>query len=123
MHELSVCQALLEQVAGIAAAHGASRVARVTVRMGPLCGVEPNLFANAFEAARTRSCAADAELCIETSVVTISCLICRAQSEVRPNRLLCAACGGYRTRVVGGDELRLCRVELHVTQSPLSQSA
>lgn len=123
MHELSVCQALLAQLADIAAAHGGRSVARVTVEVGPLSGIEPVLLANAFKAASTGSCAADAALCIETSAVLISCLTCGAQSQARPNRLLCAACGGYRTRVVGGDELRLRRVELQASKSPPAQSA
>jgi hydrogenase nickel incorporation protein HypA/HybF len=107
VHELSVCQALLAQVAEIAADRGASAVIRVTVEVGPLCGLEPVLLAHAFDAARTGSCAAEAVLSIETSVVKICCLTCGAASEVAPNRLLCAACGGYRTQVIAGDELRL----------------
>jgi hydrogenase nickel incorporation protein HypA/HybF len=123
VHELFVCQALLAQVAEIAAAHGASAVARVTVEVGPLSGVEPFLLANAFEVASTGSCAAGAALSIETSAVVIGCLICGTESQVRPNRLLCAACGGYRTRVIRGDELRLCRVELQVQTAPRLQTA
>jgi hydrogenase nickel incorporation protein HypA/HybF len=122
VHELSVCQALLAQVAEIAAAHGASAVGRVTVEVGPLSGIEPFLLADAFEAVSSGSCAAGAALFIETSAVVISCLTCGAESQVRPNRLLCAACGGYRTRVIRGDELRLCRVELQAQTLPLSQT-
>jgi hydrogenase nickel incorporation protein HypA/HybF len=51
-------------------------------------------------------------LSIETTEVIVSCLSCGAQSRTAPNRLLCSACGGYRTRIVAGDELRLRRVEL-----------
>ena len=123
MHELSVCQALLAQVAEIAANRGANRVIRITVEVGPLCGVEPSLLANAFAVARTGSCAAEAALAIETSVVRVCCRTCRAESEVAPNRLLCVACGGYRTQVIGGDELRLRRVELQATAAPLARSA
>jgi hydrogenase nickel incorporation protein HypA/HybF len=55
-------------------------------------------------------------LFIEATNVEICCLSCGSQSQTAPNRLICAACGGYRTRVVAGDELRLRRVELHVTR-------
>lgn len=123
MHELSVCQALLAQVAEIAADRGAGSVARIDVEVGPLCGVEPILLSNAFAVARCGGCAADALLSIETTAVMIRCLTCGAGSEVAPNRLVCGACGGYRTRVVGGDELRLRRVELRMPHSALSQDA
>jgi hydrogenase nickel incorporation protein HypA/HybF len=112
VHELSVCQALLAQVTEIAIDRGAGSVARIHVEVGPLCGVEPALLASAFEVVRAGSCAAAATLLIETTVITISCLSCGAESRTRPNRLLCTACGGFRTRVIAGDELRLRRVEL-----------
>ena len=123
MHELSVCQALLAQVTEIATARGVSTVARIIVEIGPLSGVEPALLASAFEIVRAGSCAANATLLIETMAVTISCMSCGAESQTRPNRLLCAACGGYRTRVVGGDELRLRRVELRVPEPQPASTA
>ena len=123
VHELSVCQALLAQVIEIATDRGASAVSRITVEVGPLCGVEPGLLASAFEIVRAGSCAAGAILSIETTAITISCLICGAESQTAPNRLLCAACGGYRTRVVGGDELRLRGVELRVPEARPASTA
>lgn len=123
VHELSVCQALLAQVVEIATDRGASAVSRITVEVGPLCGVEPGLLASAFEIVRAGSCAAGAILSIETTAITISCLICGAESQTAPNRLLCAACGGYRTRVVGGDELRLRGVELRVPEARPASTA
>jgi hydrogenase nickel incorporation protein HypA/HybF len=123
VHELSVCQALLAQVVEIATDRGASAVSRITVEVGPLSGVEPGLLASAFEIVRAGSCAAGAILSIETTAITISCLICGAESQTAPNRLLCAACGGYRTRVVGGDELRLRGVELRVPEARPASTA
>ena len=117
MHELSVCQALLAQVAEIAARRGASRVVRIAIEVGPLSGVEPDLLARAFEIVRCGSCAAQAALSIETSTVLVCCLACGMESPVAPNQLLCAGCGGYRTRVIRGEELRLRRVELQMTET------
>lgn len=116
VHELSVCQALLAQVAEIAAARGATVVERITIEVGPLSGVEPALLARAFGMMRAGGGAADAELLIESTSVTIDCTNCGAQSQTGPNRLVCAECGGFRTRIVAGDELRLRRVELQMPQ-------
>jgi len=112
VHELSICQALLAQVEKIAVDRGASVVAHITVEIGPLAGVEPILLKQAFTFACEGSCAANAVLSIVTTEVIVSCLSCGAQSRTAPNRLLCGVCGGYRTRIVAGDELRLRRVEL-----------
>lgn len=110
MHELAICQALLTQVEQLAAAQGAQSVARIRLRVGPLSGVEPDQLLDVFGIAR-RGAAADAELCIERSGVRVRCLECDAESSTAPNRLLCARCGGFRTRLLAGDELLLERLE------------
>ena len=112
MHELSVCQALMEQVAAVAAREAARRVTAVTLRIGPLSGVEPQLLAEAFPLAAAGGVAEGAQLHIETLPVRVRCSRCGAESEVAVNRLLCARCGDYRTRLLSGDELLLASLEL-----------
>lgn len=112
MHELSVVQALLREIDAIALANGARAVRRVTVQIGPLSGVDPGLLARAFESARGGGCSARAELVFESLTVKVLCRECGDESVVAPNRLLCGACGGYRTTLITGDELFLRSVEL-----------
>jgi hydrogenase nickel incorporation protein HypA/HybF len=112
MHELSVCQALLRQVEEIARSHGAQRVSRVIVRIGPLAGVESTLLQQAYSIARAGTLANAAELIIERLPVRVRCEQCGAESDVPANRLLCLACGDWRTQLIGGDELLLASVEL-----------
>jgi hydrogenase nickel incorporation protein HypA/HybF len=121
VHELSICQALIAQVEQVMqeqdgthrARHETRRAVRITVMLGPLAGIEPGLLARAFTIARPGTAAAQAELVIEPSDITVSCLVCGRQSAAQVNRLLCAACGSFRTRVVKGEELLLLSVELH----------
>lgn len=120
MHELSVCQSLLDEVTKIATSQGAGAVARITLEIGPLSGVEPELLARAFEIARAGTCAARATLSLQVLEIMVRCTECGASSRALPNRLLCAACGGYRTRVLEGDELRLRAIEL---DAPAARSA
>ncbi|HXZ59442.1 MAG TPA: hydrogenase maturation nickel metallochaperone HypA [Steroidobacteraceae bacterium] len=117
MHELSICQALLDEVAKLATSHAASGVERITLEVGPLSGVEPELLERAFEIARVGTCAARAELAITVPEIMVRCNDCGAASRAQPNRLLCAACGGYHTRVLEGDELRLRAVELDIPEA------
>jgi hydrogenase nickel incorporation protein HypA/HybF len=111
MHELAVCQALLTQVERAAREARALAVRRVVVRIGPLSGVEPQLLARAFEVARAGGVAAAAELSLEPAPVRIRCRECGTEHEVPPNRLLCGACGSWRTELRAGDELVLQRLE------------
>ncbi len=115
VHELSICQALLEQVSDIAAEHESVLVMKITIEVGPLAGVDPVLLSSAFACLRSGSCARHAELVIDKTGVTIECASCGAQSQASPNRLVCGACGAFRIRVLAGNELRLRRVELEVS--------
>lgn len=117
MHELSVVRALLRQVGRVAEAHGDARVRRVTVRIGPLSGVEPALLAQTFPQVRAGTAAAGAELVIESVPVRIQCLACGHEGEAAPNRLRCPACGGAETRLLGGDALLLVSVDLEKTSN------
>lgn len=111
MHELSVVQALLREVAQIAAVHHATTVRRVTVQIGPLSGVDHDLLAGAFAVARDSGATRHCELLLELQPVRIRCGECGAESTVTPNRILCAACAGFRTTLLSGAELILKRVE------------
>lgn len=123
MHELSVCQAMMAQVEAIAAREGARSVASITIQIGPLSGVVPELLQQAFTIARAGTLAAEAELLTERQPISVRCLECDAESEAEPSRLVCAACGSYRTQVVSGDELLLASVELDLADSPAGQTA
>lgn len=113
MHELSVCEALLTQVRATAAANRARSVGRITVRLGPLSGVEPDLLAQAFSIARNGPLTAEASLQIEPQPVRLRCRDCGNENEAETNRLLCKACGSFRIDLISGDELLLAQVELH----------
>ncbi|MCW8959436.1 MAG: hydrogenase maturation nickel metallochaperone HypA, partial [Gammaproteobacteria bacterium] len=52
MHELSLCRGLLQQVSELAREHRAQTVSRITLRIGPLAGVEIPLLESAFAIAR-----------------------------------------------------------------------
>src|SRR6056297_1905728 len=113
MHEMAVCNELLDQVRANAMQHGARSVGAITVRIGALSGVEPDLLERAFTVARAGDYTDRARLVIETVGVRIRCRACGNENEAAANRLLCDACGGYAVDLVGGDELLLASLELH----------
>jgi hydrogenase nickel incorporation protein HypA/HybF len=111
MHELAICQALVAQVEDIARQR-AARVGRVRVAVGPLSGVEPALLEQAYPFACAGSDAEGSALEIAAAPVRVRCRSCGAESAASANRLLCGACGDWRTQLVSGDELMLVNVEL-----------
>lgn len=112
MHELAVCQALLDQVHALARQENATAVTAITIEVGPLSGVEPDLLSRAYGLARINSLAHDAELIVNTSPVRVDCEACGTETVASTNNLVCGNCGNWRTRLVAGDELTLVRVEM-----------
>ena len=112
MHELAICQALIEQVEAIAAERLAQRVDSVCVSIGPLSGVEPRLLEQAFPVASAGTNADGATLVLDCLPVQVRCRQCGEVSDALPSRLICGSCGDWHTDLVSGDELILSRVEL-----------
>lgn len=116
MHELSVAQALVEQVEGLAAEHGAANVHLIRVRIGPLAGVVAELLAHAFPLAAAGTRAEHARLDLVDAPIRVRCQTCGAETDATANRLICGACGDWHTNVVSGEELILETVELDIPE-------
>jgi len=112
MHELAVCQSLMNQVETIAAERDATCVTLIILGIGPLSGVESALLKNAFTIARAGTSASEAELIIEQLPIRVKCNQCGSESTATPNKLTCKQCGDWRTTLLSGDELLLMSVEL-----------
>ena len=112
MHELAVCQALIEQVKLVAREQHAQRVVEININIGPLSGVEAQLLEQAFSIASAGTVADGARLISNTTPVRVNCRSCGQVTDALPARLVCANCGDWQTRVVSGDELLLTTVEV-----------
>jgi hydrogenase nickel incorporation protein HypA/HybF len=117
MHELAVCQALVQQLESVSAGNGGGAVELVRLRIGPLSGVEAALLRRAFPLAAAGTIAEGAELVIDAAPVIVRCTECGRQTEAAPNRMLCGACDSFRVRTVSGDEMLLESVELATRQA------
>lgn len=112
MHELSICQNMITRINDIAGQHCATRVTKVTLRIGPLAGVEPQLLMQAFPLASAGTVADKATLVIESLPVKVFCSVCSMESEASINNLTCRACGENQTYLISGSEMLLADLEL-----------
>lgn len=103
---------LLEQVAAIAAERSAVSVVKIELDIGPLSGVEAELLRNAYPIAAAGTIAETADLIIHEADIVVRCTDCGAETAAVPNRLVCGACGDFRTRVISGDEMILKSLEI-----------
>lgn len=113
MHELSLVQALMEQLTKLAKEHKASEIHRVSMEIGPLAGVVIDSFEFAFGVlAKEQPLTSKAQLEITTPVVSYRCLDCQQIVEgCRERPASCPACQAPMYPE-GGDELILSSVEM-----------
>ena len=109
MHELAVCQALIEQVERVARDNAARRILSITVSVGPLSGIEAKLLEHAYPLAAAGTVAEEAKLVVVTVPVRVRCRTCKAETEAASNRLLCGSCNDWPVAVLAGEEMLLQR--------------
>jgi len=111
MHEYSIVRALADRVEAEARSRDAVAVHRLTVAIGSLSGVEPELLTTAFSLCR-EGLLAGAELEVRTVAAAWSCPDCGDPVDAG-GPLCCARCGGP-ARLGAGDEILLERIEMEV---------
>jgi hydrogenase nickel incorporation protein HypA/HybF len=65
MHEYSIVQAMFDRIEQVARERRATRVRRVSVRIGDVSGLDVDLFRRAFEVYRERTICDEAVLAVE----------------------------------------------------------
>jgi hydrogenase nickel incorporation protein HypA/HybF len=117
MHELSVCEAIVVEVERIAREHDAC-VTSITLKIGPLSGVEVMQLERAYPLATAGTRLSAAALVIDAVPVRVRCRMCHRETTAEPNRMVCADCGDWHTDLISGDELLLASVELDRLAKP-----
>jgi hydrogenase nickel incorporation protein HypA/HybF len=102
----------MERIEQEASARKAVAVHRVRVRIGELSGVEPELFASAFDLVREQTMCAHATLDITRIPARWECQAC-ATTIALGEPLQCARCGAS-ARLAAGDDIVLEQIEMEV---------
>lgn len=119
MHELSIAEAVVEQVEALRRREGATAVVSVTMAVGEWSGVDAEALRTAFALAAEPVLGSAARLEIESVPVEVRCRSCGA-SAPPPERslLMCPACYAADVELVHGRELILRAVALEYPQEP-----
>ncbi len=113
MHEYSLVEALVARVEQEARRRQALRIHSLSVRLGELSGVDPELFRTAYETFRAGTLCAGTPLTIRRVAATWSCPTC-ARPIARGEILRCPACHAPARLDDGGDALTLDGIEMEV---------
>ncbi|NEW89788.1 hydrogenase maturation nickel metallochaperone HypA [Rhodopseudomonas sp. WA056] len=112
MHEMALCESLIEIIEREARAQDFSRVRTVWVEIGALSHVEPEAMRFCFSAVADAGIAAGARFEIVTVPGEAWCMDCAKTVPLAQRAEPCPDCGGYRLQVTSGDELRIKELEV-----------
>lgn len=112
MHEAGLMHSALDMAQTQALARGASRIHRLTLRVGAMSGVVPEALEFAFEALSPDTPAAGARL--ELHLVPVICFCAQCLQEFSPADIIyaCPLCGQITSEVRQGTELELASLEV-----------
>ncbi|MHC4179125.1 MAG: hydrogenase maturation nickel metallochaperone HypA [Planctomycetota bacterium] len=113
MHELSIVEALIEQVQREVERSGQSgQVRRLELIVGRLSGVSCDSLRFAFDLLSADTIVEEATLLISERRATCRCQACNARVEIDEITVRCPACGSMQVTLEGGRELLLESIEI-----------
>lgn len=113
MHELSIVEALIEQVQEEVKRAGVEgRIAKLELSIGRLSGVNADSIRFAFELLAADSILAGAEIVISEPKAVCRCNSCHAETEIEDLLLQCPCCSSEDVVIDGGKELLLQSIDV-----------
>ncbi|WP_457749317.1 hydrogenase maturation nickel metallochaperone HypA [Sulfurimonas sp.] len=112
MHEYSVVQALLEQIEKIAEENNATKVSKITTKIGIMSGIEAHLLELAFNTFKEKTICDGAEFIMNIQPIKVHCNECEKESELEKIHYCCPVCGSIDIKVIDGEEMYLMNLEM-----------
>lgn len=112
MHEISICEGILQILEAEAGKQGFSRVKTVWLEIGDLSSIEPEALFFGFDVVTRNSLAAGAKLEIINIPGTAWCMKCAKNVSIKQRYDECPECGSYQLQATAGDEMRIKELEV-----------
>ncbi|MEI8571840.1 hydrogenase maturation nickel metallochaperone HypA [Methylomonas sp. LW13] len=112
MHEMSLCESVLQIIEQQAKAQQFAKVKTVWLEIGALSGVEPEAMQFSFEVVMQGSLADQARLEIIDVPGVAWCMPCGCEVLVRQLYDECPHCGSHQLQIVDGDQMRIKELEV-----------
>jgi hydrogenase nickel incorporation protein HypA/HybF len=112
MHELALCQSVLNTLREQARIHRFDRVTTVRLEIGVLSCVSRDAIEFCFAAVTRGTLADGAGLELIRLPGQAWCLDCELAVAIGERHEACPRCGGYRLRLMQGDEMRIKDLEV-----------
>jgi hydrogenase nickel incorporation protein HypA/HybF len=112
MHEVSICESILDILREQAAEHGKERITHVKLVIGEMAGVIEAAMSFSFEVVTKGTIADGAVLEMEFLPLTARCNDCGRDFRVEGYAFSCAHCDSPSIEIVSGRELMVEDIEL-----------
>jgi len=112
MHEMALCEGVLQVLDEYAGKQGYTRVRTVWLEIGALAGVEVEAMRFGFDVVTRGTLAEGAQLQIIERPGEAWCLQCAKTVTVKQRFDACPDCGSYQLQVTGGEEMRIKELEV-----------
>ncbi len=112
MHEMSLCEGILQVLQKSAQSQGFRRVKTVWLEIGALSGVEVEAMRFSFDVVMRGSLADGAKLEIIDLPGQAWCMQCAKTVTVKQRFDACPKCDSYQLQVTAGDEMRIKELEV-----------
>jgi hydrogenase nickel incorporation protein HypA/HybF len=112
MHEMALCQSMIDLIEAKQAETDFSRVARVVVEIGVLGHVDPHALEFAFDVSARGTAAEAATLEIREIAGQAWCMNCTQRTQIERRGDPCPGCGSHQLIVEQGEEMRLKELEV-----------
>ncbi len=112
MHEMSICEGILNVLEAEAKTQEFTKVKRVILDIGVLAGVETHALEFSFEVVMHGSVAEGAKLEINEIEALAWCMQCAETVTIEQHYDPCPGCGSYQLQVSSGDEMKIKELEV-----------
>lgn len=123
MHELRIAQNIIESVLAEMSRRGLRSVRGVGLRIGELTDIVPESLEFGFDVLISSTALAGAQLEIERVPIRGQCRDCGSEFTVEDMQFLCPACGANRVKLLQGQELDICYLEVDETIADKGKTA
>lgn len=112
MHEMSLCEGVLQVLQTEAGKQGFNKVKTVWLEIGELSTVEADAMLFSFDVVTRNSLADGAKLNIIDVPGTAWCMQCAKNVAIKKRFDECPDCGSYQLQVTGGEEMKIKELEV-----------
>jgi len=113
MHEISICEGILQVIEDQAIAQNFKEVKSIRLELGPMAGVELEALRFSYDVVTRGTIADNSKLEVIQLPVNAWCMPCSGPVEVKQRFEPCPQCGSYQVQINGGDELRIKDMEVN----------